>query len=484
MVERGQFRGGEVAQRRGVRSQRGDDEGLGQPVVAGERGVTVESFGFGFGEPVATQQCRAQFLPIQGAGDVEAAAHVFGERGVPAFHEDVVEVPCGNDVGDEQRVFARHHQLRHQFQRRALTLQHARQRHERFHQGWGERVHSREVLLAAAILRSEQHVPGFGGLHLGQGRTDLRCCRLIARREQALVGDLGKVGCCQIDAVEASLPPAEGITDGHALSPRHVDYAIAEKVLQFTLAGHQRQDRQVSNGSASFHEVGHFAAFCGHEILIGQAAGQPKDEFVEEQHHCVVAEGLGVRGHTLQTRSHIHPLAHLSIGREDGVDEIHHEPLTVEVASGRVHSGQQGGLVPVACLRPPRAGRTGVQLGQESLGAYLRHVAACVVNHGVALVQLRERCARVFAGDRGQVAAEQGVFERRHAVEVVLHGEVLLAQYVLVLADHLLQPGQRPGLRRAAQDEVEHGHEVALTRTERAVDERALGTLLLQRDAE
>ena len=149
--------------------------------------------------------------------------------------------------------------------------------------------------------------------------------------------------------------------------------------------------------------------------------------------------------------------------------------------------GQQVADEPTPILVAGRFGERGVQrrgvpggaplviatrkLGDELLVAVPGPQLARVGEQLVVSVDDRQRGAGVKLADMGDVAAEDRGVQRLGVGHVVGHEQELPApQPRVVLGDHVGEALLAAGLRVAAQDRVQHGHEVALAGPERSVE--------------
>ena len=151
------------------------------------------------------------------------------------------------------------------------------------------------------------------GLHRGECAGQCGGGLGTDRLEQALVGDLGQVGCLELDCVEAVLPPGERLAHGDSLSPGH---GVAEEVLEVALPCDERHDRHRAGAGAGLDELGDLGALGADELGVGQVRGQPQHEFVEEQHDGPVTEGLGMRRDELEAVLDANPLTGTLVGTE------------------------------------------------------------------------------------------------------------------------------------------------------------------------
>lgn len=71
------------------------------------------------------------------------------------------------------------------------------------------------------------------------------------------------------------------------LDPGHI---VADQIAKIALAGHKTDDRHRPLRLARLHQLRKFLTFRLNEIDVARMAGQPQDQFVEEQDQPVVAE--------------------------------------------------------------------------------------------------------------------------------------------------------------------------------------------------
>ncbi|MFB6875927.1 hypothetical protein [Streptomyces sp. NPDC056323] len=135
MVEGGQPRAGEPAQRGDVGGERRQQQRLDEPVVREEVGVV---------RPAVLRQQVCPGLDVELLGGVGLALELFGERRSGAVDEDVPQV-AERDELPERGVGVLLQQQLDQLQPAAFTLECAGQRDEHVQQGRGERVDGTEV---------------------------------------------------------------------------------------------------------------------------------------------------------------------------------------------------------------------------------------------------------------------------------------------------------------------------------------------------
>ena len=111
------------------------------------------------------------------------------------------------------------------------------------------------------------------------------------------------------------------------------------------------------------------------------------------------------------------------------------------------------------------------KLGDEPLVTLPGPQLARVGDQLIVSVDGRQRGAGVKLADMGDVAAQDGGVQRLGVWHVIGHQQELpAAQPRVVLGDHVGEALLAPRLRVTAQDRVQDGHEVRLTRTERSVE--------------
>lgn len=116
--------------------------------------------------------------------------------------------------------------------------------------------------------------------------------------------------------------------------------------------------------------------------------------------------------------------------------------------------------------------RSPVQLGEELLIAVKLTQPLGVGQDPVGLMQRGQRRASVTLGDLTNVAIEQRLIKRPGAEQVISERQhVPVAEHIVVLCDDWLQLRLGPCRRIVPEQRVEHGHEMALARPERAGQE-------------
>ncbi len=397
----------------------------------------------------------------------------------------------------------------HQLQTGTGTLQRGRDVDEGVHERRRERVRQPErlrVRACRALLRAEQGVPDLGADPPGllEGRLDEPLRLGVPRLEDARVGDLREVAVLQGDLVEPAGGQVQGVLDGGF---RRAGHLFADEFTQVALAGDERHDGDGASGVTALHEVRDLAGLAGHELLLMDEGGEPEDQLVQEQDQSVVAERLGVLGDDGQTGvqgdeavlvlggvpgeageevgAGVVDQLGAQLGRGGGVAEVERgAPLVVLLGGeGGVEElrGPAEALTPLVRFTVARV--AAAQAPDDRLVTVGGTVGADVGEEGVGPVHLRGRGVRVQLLDVRDVPAEHPLFEGLCAEHVVRHEQEPLAVrgQPLVLGQHRVELGTGAGGRVAAEQRVEHGHEVRLTGTERAVQVGRLGAVPVER---
>ena len=229
------------------------------------------------------------------------------------------------------------------------------------------------------------------------------------------------------------------------------------------------------------------------EAQVGGVGREPQDELVEEEHEGVVAQVARV------PRDHRQPLVegderlaaaprHVAVAAEERVDERGDEPAAL-LGPGRRAEGrlEARGVPPRRQVAPAGGGPGGargglVHAGEERLVADLPAQPPRVVEEPRAAVDARRRRAGVQRGDPRRVAPQHRRLEARLADHVVGHEqEAPAGEPVAVLRDHAFEALGGARLRVLLQQQVEHGHEVALPAAEAAVQVGRLARARRQR---
>ena len=123
-----------------------------------------------------------------------------------------------------------------------------------------------------------------------------------------------------------------------------------------------------------------------------------------------------------------------------------------------------------------------VEALEKLLVAVPRPLLPGLLHEGRRLVDRWQRHTGVVASKKIAVALEHAVFERFGTDHVVGHEQELLpAHPIVVPADDLGQFLDVAGLGVTRDDQVQHGHEVALTTTEAAVEVAAVARTVCER---
>ena len=123
MVERGQPGGGQLLERRHVRSDRGQQQGLGQPHLGAEAAGQLGRIAgqIGWGQTVLGQQPGQQLLPVQGTRRTEQPGELRIQR-LLALHHMVIAIADRDDVVDGEAVAPVDEHLLHDLERGPFPL--------------------------------------------------------------------------------------------------------------------------------------------------------------------------------------------------------------------------------------------------------------------------------------------------------------------------------------------------------------------------
>ena len=295
VVQRRETPCGEALQRADVRGQRGQEQRLGEAVVAAEGGpLLVVDLGpagrLVVGDAVLLEQHRPQRVVVERTGLLELRLELGGEGLVGTVRDGVVEIAERDDLSEAELVAALHEDGAHQLQRRALALQRRGHLDQSGHEGRAERVGPAE---AGGVAVGEEHVARRPGQALGarERLVDLRLGLVVARGEDALLGDRLEVAVGEVDAGEAAVPVGELVLEGQRLRPGPV---LADQLAQVSLARDEADDRQTATRVGRLDELGDLLGLAPDEVVVADLAGEPEHELVEEEDEPVVAERLRV----------------------------------------------------------------------------------------------------------------------------------------------------------------------------------------------
>ncbi len=317
--------------------------------------------------------------------------------------------------------------------------------------------------------------------------------------------DLGEVAVLQRDLVEAAGRQVEGVLDGRFGRSRHL---LAHEFPQVALAGDEGHHGDGAAGVAALHEVGDLAGLPGHELLVVDEGGEPEDQFVHEEDQTVVAERLRVLGDDGQTRverdepvlvlrcvlrepreqirARVLDEAGTQLGRGGRADQIERLAGLVDLFGGE--RGVQETRLPGECLAPlVIVGRRGRVRGGQALDDETVPVALAqgtdVVEERVRPIHLRRRRLGMQFLHMADVAAEDPLLQGLRPEHVVWHEQEVLPCRAEpgVLGQYGVEVRPGAGGGAAAEQGVQHRHEVRLTGTERAVQIGSLGRVSVQR---
>ncbi len=388
-------------------------------------------------------------------------------------------------------------QLAHQLQRGPVALQRAGHVYEGVHERRAERVAEPEGVPVGTgrAVAAEQGVPHLGAdLRRGFERPVDRRLRFgVTRPQQPAVRDQRQVAVLQCNRVEPAAGQVQGVLEAELDAAGDV---LADEFPQVALAGDEADERDRPASLAALHEVRDLLDLAGDERLVAHVVREPQDQLVEEQHDAVVAEPLRVPGDLRQPAvERDEPVGVLHrVGEHPGEparQQVGHQ-LTAQVTglvsgllAGRVEGAMPGGERRIELLRrPPRplpplvvravlavpAGDPGGQAGDELVVPYPLAQVDSVGQQRVGAVHGRHKGVRMQGADVVGVAAEHPLFDRLRAEQVVGHQQELLpAERAVVPGEHGGEFLTRQRHRFAAQQRVQHRHEVRLAGAERSV---------------
>ena len=354
-------------------------------------------------------------------------------------------------------------------------MQHRGGGNQRLYQRGAERVGLAEQVPLA--VRAQQHLQ-HGAVAAGEfleGDIHFLPRRLRGRLQQPLLGDHRQVAVLQRDLVEPRLPVFQRVGE---LELQRAGLMLADQFTQVALASHEGDDRDRPVGVLRLHQLRQFCSLGGDEVDISRPRGEPEDQLVQEQHHRVVTERLRVAAHDGEPGVEVHErLAarrrNVGIAAEEGADQIADQAYSLVALRRLQHRRLESIRVPGGAeVAPAVAGilMACVQLGEELSIAHAGAQPSCVLKQPLAEVEAGGRRLGVHPPHVLGIAAEDGAFQVVGADHVVRHHQEPLARKPAVMGgDCAGQFRHAAGLRVAGQQQVQHRHEVALARAERAV---------------
>ena len=473
VVQRRQAGRGQAAERGHVRHEGGEQQGLRHQVVGAERVPGAEAGDLLGGDLMLRQQVRAEPVGVEPLRLLELVTELVGERAVHAARQDIEDRADRHQLADAEHVPVVDEKLLHQLERGPFPLQRPGDVHHRMHERRAERVGKAERFPVALLaVRAEQDLPrlrregGRPGERVveGQSRTG------VLGLEQALVHDRREIAVVQLNRVEPAVPVLERVEQGGGL---RAECVLADQVPQVALPWYEADDRGGPFVLGRLDQLGDLLRLQADLRGVADVAGQPEHELVEEEHDRVVAEDVpGVLADDRQA------LVKRDVGLLVGLDcpcvsleradqEVADEPSALLAVRRLAERHLQRRGVPVRGAPLVVAGR---ELGDELLVARALPQFPRVRDELVVAEDRGERLAGVQPGDVADVAAEDRRVEGLRVGKVVGdEQESPVLQPSIVLCHDVSEALLAPGVRVAGQDGIQHGHEVALAGTERAV---------------
>ena len=274
--------------------QRGQEQCLDEPIVVAKR----DSLGIAVGElldifaadAMLFFECRQQFLMIQPFGIVEMDRHVLAESLV-SMSNRVEQVSYRYDIADLERVALVDQKLHHHLKRGPFTLQHAGNGDQCLHEGRAEGIDAAKHLPVPFVGKQDVHhrFADFGRL-LERG-VQLVSGRLTLAFEHPLLGDQRQIPIFQCDVVETAFPVFQGIAKVHLFGAWD---RITNEFPQVSLPGNEADDRHRPIGRLRLNQLGELLPFLMYELQVRGVAGQPQNQFVEEQDQRIESQRSSV----------------------------------------------------------------------------------------------------------------------------------------------------------------------------------------------
>ena len=258
---------------------------------------------------------------------------------------------------------------------------------------------------------------------------------------------------------------------------------IANQLSQIALASDEAHDGHGTAGVGGLYELGELLRFSLHERKVADARRQPEDQLVQQQHHGAVTERLGVGADRGETPVDVEETFTCRGGLQNrrrserghiGSDQV----LTPGIGRGRsqapldgVNRPLRGEVSPVVgcsarCVQPfdesfiSDAGPQVGQFGRDDL---------------ISEEHSRQRGPGMESPDAFRVATQDLVLHGAGVEEMDRHEQELLrVESRSPLCYGLVQFGLGSGVGVVAQQQVQHGHEVRLARSEAPLEVRGL----------
>ena len=273
--------------------------------------------------------------------------------------------------------------------------------------------------------------------------------------------------------MKACLPVAQHVTELCLHRPCQV---FSHQVTQVSLP---RDKADQWNGSVSirgFHQLHQLGALTAHKTNVCRMAGQPQHQLIQEQDDRVVTQRLRMAGHDAQAiverYERLAPASQRAVCRKELADEVTNQARSFFAIGGLQHGSTEAGRIPAAIQGTPTAAtaaRAFVELGKKDCVANLLAHAFGIFKQAFGQVEARYRCVRVQLAHKLGVLAQDGALHVSGTNHVIGHQQKLLAMRPTMSCDHTGQFGDGPCLYIASQHQVQHGHEVALTRAKTAM---------------
>ena len=206
-------------------------------------------------------------------------------------------------------------------------------------------------------------------------------------------------------------------------------------------------------------------------------AGQPEHQLVQEQDDGVIAQRLGVSAHDAQSIVERHERLTAArqrpVGREELRDQVTHQARALLTVRRLQHCSFKGHSIPTTFKCPPAAiasaAGTLIEFGEEGIITHAITQIACILEHTFGQIKTWHRRIGMQLAHELSVLPQDGRLHIARTNHVVRHEQEFAPIRPAVAGHHIGQLRRRPRLGVACQKQIQHGHEVALTRAKTAM---------------
>ena len=231
-----------------------------------------------------------QFLVIEFAGRIEQDLHLL-TKSLVTLCDGVEQITDGHNVTHFQGVLLVHQELHHHFQGCPLSLEHTGSCDQCLHECRAERIDQSEHLSVVFIRQERVHHLFANMRSFLEGGAQFLPCRFALGLQYTLVGNHREVAVFELDNRKPTLGPVDRIVEVQLLGAGH---RIADELAEVSLTSYETDQWNWSIRVLRFDQLHQLLRLLVDEAHIRRMAGQPEDQFVQEEDNPIVTQCLSV----------------------------------------------------------------------------------------------------------------------------------------------------------------------------------------------